>query len=180
MQKFVEAVEKELTAEDDLVMKKLSKKKRKMNLLNILGENKKHLPTMLLVLRILNILAIIALIYFGWNVFSGDVRYTNPTSFVVWVIWWPMIIFMVLLAGRLWCTMCHLKLIADCLDGFGLKLKVPKWIMKRGTTITVAAVLAIFILHSSVEELRSRPLRIPYSDISDNSFDLHRGYSAGI
>lgn len=122
-----------------------------MNLLNILGENKKHLPTMLWAARLLNLIIIIVMVYFGWNVFSEDAQYTNLTSFLIWVVWWPMIIFMVLLAGRLWCSMCHLKLIADNLDGFGLKLKVPQWIIKSGTTITIIMVMAIFILHSSVE-----------------------------
>lgn len=121
-----------------------------MNLLNILGGYKKHLPIMLGALRVLNLVIVIAMIYFGWNAFSEDVRFTNLTSFLVWVIWWPMIIFMVILTGRLWCSMCHLKLIADGLDRFGLKLKVPKWIMKSGTTITLVMVIGVFLLHSSV------------------------------
>lgn len=121
-----------------------------MDLLKIFGKNKKQLPKILWLIRIFNVLVILGLIYFGWGVLSEDVRYTNFTSFVIWVIWWPMIIFMVILAGRLWCTMCHLKLIADCLDRFGLKLKPPNWIMKRGRTITIIMIAAVFVLHSSV------------------------------
>ena len=121
-----------------------------MDLLNILRVKKKHLPTIWRLLQIINLIAVIALIYIAWGVLSEDARYTNLTSFLIWILWWPMIIFMVLFAGRMWCTMCHQKLIANSLDRFGLHLKVPKWITKHGVTIVLIMVFAVFILHKSV------------------------------
>ncbi len=121
-----------------------------MDLLKYLGGNKKHIPTVLVILQIFNLSVVFAMIYFGWNMLSEDLRYTNFASFFAFVVWWPMIIFFVLFAGRLWCAMCHLKVIANFFDRFGLQIKVPKWLTKYGTTITLIMPLGVFLLHSNV------------------------------
>jgi NAD-dependent dihydropyrimidine dehydrogenase PreA subunit len=79
-----------------------------------------------------------------------DLRYTNLTSLLIWVVWWPMIIFLVLFAGRAWCMVCHQKFIADSLGGFGLQWKVPRWITKHGVTIVLTMILGVFVLHTTV------------------------------
>jgi len=58
-------------------------------------------------------------------------------------------VFEVLFTARLWCSMCHLKLIADTSDRFGLHLKVPEKIRKFGPTMGIGMFI-VFILHSSV------------------------------
>lgn len=121
-----------------------------MNLLTILGGNKKYIPTLLRLFQLGNLVMVLILIYIGWGMMSEDLRYTNMTSFLIWVVWWPMIIFLALFAGRAWCTVCHQKLIADSLDRFGLQWKVPKWITKHGVTIVLTMILGVFVLHTTV------------------------------
>ncbi|ODS35256.1 MAG: hypothetical protein A7316_04260 [Candidatus Altiarchaeales archaeon WOR_SM1_86-2] len=133
-----------------IIPNKNKKNIKEMDLLKILGANKKHLPIPLRLMQVGNLISVFVLIYIGWGMLSEDLRYTNATSFLIWVVWWPMIIFMVLLAGRMWCTMCHQKLIADKIDRFGLQIKVPRWITKHGVTIVLTMVLGVFVLHTTV------------------------------
>lgn len=121
-----------------------------MNLLTILGGNKKYVPTLLRLFRLGNLVMVLILIYIGWGMMGEDLRYTNLTSFLIWVVWWPMIIFLVLFAGRAWCMVCHQKFIADNLGGFGLQWKVPKWITKHGVSIVLTMILGVFVLHTTV------------------------------
>lgn len=120
-----------------------------MNLLKYVGENRRHLPSILWVLRFLNLVAVVVIIYFGIEITEKAAADTNINS-IIWFIWWPFIAFQVIFAARLWCTMCHLRLIADTFDRFGLRLKVPQWVIKYGTTIPVFAIMAIFVLHATV------------------------------
>ncbi len=121
-----------------------------VNLLAPLGSATRHLPSALRVAQVVNLVVFLALLYFGFAVMDEAARYTNITSFLVWVVWWPFIVVSAFFAARLWCTMCHLRLTADAFDRFGLKLKVPRVVKKYGTTIPITATLGIFIVHSSV------------------------------
>ena len=121
-----------------------------VNLLAPLGSATRHLPSALRVAQVVNLVVFLALLYFGFGVMDEAARYTNITSFLVWVVWWPFIVVSAFFAARLWCTMCHLRLTADAFDRFGLKLKVPRVVKKYGTTIPITATLGIFIVHSSV------------------------------
>jgi len=121
-----------------------------MNLLTILGKNKKYVPTLLRLFQLGNLVMVLILIYMGWGMMSEDLRYTNLTSFLIWVVWWPMIIFLVLITGRAWCTVCHQKFIADSLGGFGLQWKVPNWITKHGVSIVLTMILGVLVLHTTV------------------------------
>ena len=100
--------------------------------------------------RVMNLISTAIMIYIGWGLMDDKLRYTNLTSFLIWVIWWPMIIVMAIFTGRGWCTICHQKLISDTLSGYGLNWKIPSYIEKYGTTSTVLAVFGVLILHSTV------------------------------
>lgn len=101
-------------------------------------------------LRWLNLMVLLGLIYFAWGATEESLRYTNLSSWVVWVIWWPFVVGATFLAGRLWCTMCHLRLISDWFSAIGFKLTPPKWFERHGSSVTLAMVLGLIILHSSV------------------------------
>jgi len=120
-----------------------------MDLLKYLGRNKKHISSILWVLRFVNLVIVFALIYFAWGVINEEQAWTNISSWLVWTIWWPFIAFQVILGARLWCGICHMKLIADAADRFGLHLKVPEKIKKFGPTMGIA-MFAIFLLHASI------------------------------
>lgn len=81
------------------------------------------------------------LIISGWGVKSSDstfiltLRNTNLPNLIVWCFWWPGIILISILFGRLWCTVCPMELIASLLNRVGLKLKVPRF-LHSGWAIT--------------------------------------------
>lgn len=101
-------------------------------------------------LRWINMIVLASLIYLSWGATEEIVRYTNFGSWVVWVIWWPIVIGSALFAGRLWCTICHLRLVSDWFSAIGLKITPPKWFEKHGTSVTLMMVAGLIVLHSSV------------------------------
>ncbi len=101
-------------------------------------------------LRILNLISTIFMIYIGWGLMDERLRYTNLTSFLIWVVWWPGLIVTAIFTGRGWCTICHQKFISDILSSHGLNWKLPDYIAKYGTTMTILSVFGVLFLHSTV------------------------------
>ncbi len=121
------------------------------NVLEVKSFNKlvksKYFP---LIPQILNLIAVAFLITIGWSVSNEALRYTNMTSFLVWVLWWPAIVIAGFFAARSWCTICHIRLFSDLIDKFGLKLEMPPLLKKYGSTVTIFMALGMFIMHSTV------------------------------
>ena len=109
-----------------------------------------HSPIFPSAFQILNLIILTLLIYFTWGHNDEGLRYTNVGSWVVWVIWWPAVIASAFFAGRIWCTVCHLRLIADWISAIGLKKAIPPWLERHGKAVTLAMLVGLLILHSSV------------------------------
>ena len=120
------------------------------NLLAPLGSSRRHLPSALFVAQIANLAIMLALIAIGLGITDPSVEVTNLTEVLVWSVWWPFLVVTAFFAARLWCSMCHLRTTAGFFDKYGLKLKVPRILKRYGTTIPVASVLGIFVVHSIV------------------------------
>lgn len=118
----------------------------KIGIVKLVVKNKLF-PT---VFRISSLIATFIMIYIGWGLMDDRLRFTNLTSFLIWIVWWPGIIIMAIFTGRGWCTFCHQKFISDTISGYGLKWKVPEYITRYGSTATIIAVFGVLILHSSV------------------------------
>jgi|GEM_PF-1862988 len=101
-------------------------------------------------MRWFNLMVMSGLIYFAWGANEASLRYTNLSSWVVWVIWWPFVVGATFFAGRLWCTMCHLRLVSDWFSAIGFKLTPPKWFERYGSSVTLTMVAGLIVLHSSV------------------------------
>ena len=102
------------------------------------------------VFQFLNLAFFIILVLVGLGVTDEAFRYTNLSSFVVWVIWWPMVVIVALFAGRAWCTICHLKPVGDWINRVGFQWKPPRFLYRSGTSLSLIAVVGMFVLHSSV------------------------------
>ena len=120
------------------------------NLLAPLGTSQRHLPSILFVAQLANLAIMFVLIVVGLGITAATVEATNLTSLLVWSVWWPFIVITAFFTARLWCTMCHLRTIAGWFDRFGLKVKVPRILKRYGTTIPVATIVGIFVVHSIV------------------------------
>ena len=98
------------------------------------------------VIQTVNLVLFLALIYFGFFGVSEASRYTNLASFLIWIIWWPSLVFTALLAARFWCTVCPLRLITQQLDSLGWQVRVPPVIKKYRFTLAIG----LFLIHSIV------------------------------
>lgn len=58
-------------------------------------------------------------------------RKTNLTTLAVWGLWWPGMILMAVLAGRLWCTVCPMELVSRAGHALGRKTGLAKLPMGR-------------------------------------------------
>lgn len=86
-------------------------------------------------LKIINLFVFFALMYYGLSAYSEDaafikeLRNTNLGNLVVWSFWWPVIIFLSIFFGRIWCMMCPVETVTSFFAKFGLKLKRPKFVL---------------------------------------------------
>ncbi len=68
--------------------------------------------------------------------FASWLRNTNLSNLIVWSYWWPVIVIIAILAGRLWCTVCPVELITYWAERIGLRRQVPR-ILKSGWVVTI-------------------------------------------
>ncbi len=89
-------------------------------------------------LQILALVGLLALAANGWSHGTEldastlkTFRKTNLTTLAVWGLWWPAMILVVLAAGRAWCTVCPLELVARLGHRLGrvgwTGVSLPRW-----------------------------------------------------
>jgi ferredoxin len=76
--------------------------------------------------------------------FAKVLRNTNLSNLVVWSYWWPLIIIIAVLFGRIWCTICPVELITYLVGRIGLRRKVPDF-FKGGWVITIFYTLILLV-----------------------------------
>lgn len=77
----------------------------------------------------------LAMVAWGWHQHAipglpvpDPLMYTNLTGHLFWV-WWLMgIVFIALLFGRLWCTVCPIGWLNGIVSRFGLRREMPNWL----------------------------------------------------
>ena len=84
----------------------------------------------------------IVLILYGFLGYTADsslmmqLRNTNFGNLIVWSYWWPLIVILAILFGRIWCMICPVEIITSFFSKIGLKRKRPAW-LKSGWAITI-------------------------------------------
>ena len=86
-------------------------------------------------LRLTCLVLLVAMVAWGWHhhdIGGVDARdplmYTSLTNHLFWV-WWIMgIVFIALLFGRAWCTVCPLGWLNGIASRFGLRRDIPPWL----------------------------------------------------
>jgi len=69
---------------------------------------------------------------------------TNLANQMVWNYWWPGVIVLSVILGRVWCAVCPVELVSSLASNIGLKAKVPR-IIKSGWVITVLYAFILFV-----------------------------------
>ena len=92
----------------------------------------------------------------GWNIGPGrsadellTLRKTNLTTHSVWGLWWPGMIVLTLLFGRIWCTICPLELVNRVGDAIARRIGWPRaklGKLARAGWLTLLAYLLLQVL----------------------------------
>ena len=105
-------------------------------------------------LQVLTLVVFILIIMFGWSISTNDqkflltLRNTNLANLIIWCFWWPVIILLSILFGRLWCTVCPMELMASLLNRIGLKQKVPKSLHSGWAITFLYAIVLVIGVHT--------------------------------
>ncbi len=77
----------------------------------------------------------------------GPVVKENPANLLVWIIWWPLVCVLFLVAGRVWCSVCPFSRISDAIQRLtGLHLPVPEYLkLHHGWVLVVAFLLLTWL-----------------------------------
>lgn len=115
----------------------------KFNLLKIgkLRELANHrlLPSGLRLVTVPFILGLIALTLLG-------PLHRNPANLIVWAIWWPFLVFSVLISARSWCAFCPMPVISEGVNSFRSKFfTVPAVLAKHGVWIGIVGFALILL-----------------------------------
>ena len=80
---------------------------------------------------------------------AGETVSGRVANGLVWGLWWPFVIIVFLLVGRMWCTICPIALIGRTVRRLGcLGKKPPQWMKKySGWTVLLLFLLLIWSEH---------------------------------
>lgn len=82
-------------------------------------------------LQVFVLVAYLGLAWYGWGRFAPDgvpaklYAQTNLVNLLIWGLWWPAIIWLTVLLGRVWCAVCPLELVASQAERWARRGGVP-------------------------------------------------------
>lgn len=100
-------------------------------------------------LKYVSFVAYGVLIVIGFMASTSDVallrqlRNTNLGNLIVWSYWWPLIVLLAIVFGRIWCMICPVEIITSFFSRVGLRRKRPKWLLS-GWAITGFYIIILF------------------------------------
>lgn len=108
------------------------------------------------VFQAIMLLAFIALIIIGWQIYTPDnindklFAKTNIVTLVIWGIWWPLMVWLAVTMGRVWCMVCPLELVLTVTERLSRKLGVkqkalPKWIRGGAIIVFIYALIQLLV-----------------------------------
>ncbi len=80
---------------------------------------------------------LIGLAIFGWEQFAPEgvpakqFAQTNLVTLAIWGLWWPAMVWVAVLFGRVWCAVCPLELLSSLTERLGRKLGVKQQVLGR-------------------------------------------------
>ena len=72
--------------------------------------------------------------------------HNNPANLIVWAIWWPFLIFSIIISARSWCGYCPMPVVSDGINYFKKKFfPIPAVLTKYGIWIGIAGFALILL-----------------------------------
>jgi len=106
-------------------------------------------------LRLAALVVTVVMAAYGWHqhaipgvAVKDPLMYTNLANYLFWVIWIMGVVFVALLFGRGWCTVCPVGWLNGLFARIGLKRPLPRWLQNFiPVTLTLVALqLAVYFL----------------------------------
>ena len=106
-------------------------------------------------IRLALLLVLLAMAAYGWHhhaipgvAVKDPLMYTNLATYFFWVLWIMGVVFLGLLFGRFWCTICPLGWLNGIVARFGRQKPLPSWLgnFVPVTLTLVALQLAVYLL----------------------------------
>lgn len=79
---------------------------------------------------------LIVFVFLIYELLFGAPKRANLGIAMVWLLWWPLLPFVFLTAGRFWCGVCPFALVSDLVQAtVGIKSKVPGFLRRHGVWV---------------------------------------------
>mgnify|MGYP005842522439 CR=1 FL=1 len=100
--------------------------------------------------QIPTLLVFVAVLYFGFRGPPDASR--NPATVLTWIIWWPGLVLLILLLGRIWCLMCPFGSLGDAVQRrWSLQLKLPRPLRNLWGQVLIFQVLTWAFLYWQID-----------------------------
>lgn len=106
--------------------------------------------------QIIALVVFLTLTVIGWGHYPPkgvpDKLYAkvNIINLVIWGLWWPMMVWVAVLFGRIWCTVCPLELVANGAERLGRMLGIGqlilgKWLRSGALIAVIYAIIQLCV-----------------------------------
>ena len=77
---------------------------------------------------------------------------SNPANLFVWMCWWPLLVALFLVAGRVWCSLCPFTFVGSWVQRLvGLQRPVPELFKQHGPWMITIALVLLFWLEEAID-----------------------------
>ncbi len=117
------------------------------------------------VLQLLVLVGLLVVPFIGFGIGLGQspkelliLRKTNLTSLLIWGLWWPSMVIVMILFGRVWCTICPLEL-ANRSSGFIARrigyrrARIGRWLRHGWAILLIYIVLQVLVAVFSIHRV---------------------------
>lgn len=94
---------------------------------------------------------VVFLVMLGSFAAGSSIAHRNLGSVYLWILWWPLVPFLLFLSARSWCAVCPLATLQDLVQRVpGLGRRRPRWLVTAGIFIIEGLFLAITLFDRTV------------------------------
>lgn len=108
------------------------------------------------IFQVVMLIIFISLIWIGWQIYTPDgvndklFAKSNLVTLLIWGIWWPLMVWLAVTLGRIWCMVCPLELVSNISERLGKKLGIKqkplqKWIRNGAIIVFLYALIQLLI-----------------------------------
>lgn len=108
------------------------------------------------VFQALTLIVAVALMIMGWGQLTPEginaklFARSNLVTLLIWGLWWPAMVWLTVLFGRAWCTVCPLELVSNLSERLARRLGIPQlplasWITSGAIIVALYGLLQFLV-----------------------------------